>query len=970
MECASAWLRTPTLDFGRLLRDKGYLDGVGASEIRAAADACESPRGLIANIDAELREALLNLEVPPELRTWLLGLVVRGRSEPAFAPSKPGERYEMREEIARGGLGRVVAAFDRDLQRDVAVKLVIDGIPAELGDRFIREARLTARLEHPNIVPVHDFGFLEAGGGEKRLFLCMKRIQGRDLREITKKVAEGDAEISGRFTRLRLLGVFQDICLGVAYAHSKGIIHRDLKPSNVMIGDFGETLIVDWGLAKVIGERDGGASGSAMGGSTDPEETPLTLDGDVLGTPAFLAPEQAEGRMDDLDFRTDVFALGAILYSILTWRPPYSGTERQEMIAQAKSGQIVPASARVDALIRFNEGRAPEPVPVELDAVCMKALAFRKQDRHASALELHQEVQLFLEGVQERQRKARQCGEAVQTAHGHIAMWKSLEAEAAGAHEAARALERKLRPLDDKSSLWQARARARSIERDAAAAFVEASSALTVALSHQPANAAARQLMADLYWEKFREAEEAGDEKALLLHKRTVEQHDDGPYRARLVGDGTLSVRTRAYSCACLSQGREANPSELVHQGFHPWSGRALDGRPELAGIRELEPAGAENLRVHGPGCSPVPLVGAEVWLFAYQEIDGLLIPVTPEGPPGKPVPEKLVKALFPAGSPFVPRGQGRYLGPTPFDGIQLPMGSYLLLIGHEGRGPLRRPVFIARCASVEAKVTLFGDDEVPDGFVPMIEGEYFIPSDGPSGSSGVRFLPDMLVSIHPVTAEEYAAFLRDVPGTRARPPREAPEGDSWWPGPPWAVPTAAWLAKASPETRGRARRLPGVAADWEGGWPVTGVSWDDALRYCEWKRRRDRRPFTLLLESEREKCARGADRRVYPFGNQADERWANLALSHPGSPRPAEVQEFPADESPWGVRGTGGNSRDMCLDGAAAEYPGWRMTRGGMWQGPVAFARVSYRSAAETWRVHHTKGFRLACPVRLPSGP
>jgi eukaryotic-like serine/threonine-protein kinase len=217
------------------------------------------------------------------------------------------DRYELREPVGQGGMGTVYRAFDRTLEREVAVKVLRSGLgdPAAAA-RLGREARILARLEHPGLVPVHDAGVLPDG----RVFYVMKLVRGERLERLAESVSTAD-----------LLRLFLRICDTVGFAHARGVVHRDLKPSNVMVGSFGEVLVLDWGIARLT-RAPGLAAGTAAGpaeaspavASTEPADT---APGTILGTPGFMAPEQAQGRHDLIDARTDVFALGAILRTLL-----------------------------------------------------------------------------------------------------------------------------------------------------------------------------------------------------------------------------------------------------------------------------------------------------------------------------------------------------------------------------------------------------------------------------------------------------------------------------------------------------------------------------------------------------------------------------------------------------------------------------------------------------------------------------
>jgi serine/threonine protein kinase/F0F1-type ATP synthase delta subunit len=303
--------------------------------------------------------------------------------------------YELLDEIGHGGMGVVYRARDTALDRDVAVKLLAERYPADslAAQRFLSEARITGQLQHPGIPAVHQVGALADG----RPFLAMKLIKGNTLEDILKHRPDPAAD------RGRLLAIFEAVCQAVGYAHAHRVIHRDLKPANVMVGAFGEVQVMDWGLAKSLASRERERTDS------DPQETlawtqlgptpetgSQTQAGSMVGTPAFIPPEQAIGEIERVTERSDVFGLGALLAVILTGQPPYVGETGESVRVQAVRGKLVDCFARLDA-----SGAEPELV-----ALCKNCLAFESEDRPANAGAVAAAVAGLRAAADERARRA------------------------------------------------------------------------------------------------------------------------------------------------------------------------------------------------------------------------------------------------------------------------------------------------------------------------------------------------------------------------------------------------------------------------------------------------------------------------------------------------------------------------------------------------------------------------------------
>lgn len=281
--------------------------------------------------------------------------------------------YEVGDEVARGGMGVILNAFDINIRREVAMKVIgSDWVESrEFIERFVREAQVQGQLEHPNICPVHELGVDQDG----KVYFTMKMVQGVSLADMIKEARETDAD--GDPQRLiEVLNIFLKICDGIAFAHSRGIIHRDLKPDNIMVGDFGEVYVMDWGLARILGSEDVRSSGLIIAGRPPTGETLKTLAGSVVGTPAYMSPEQAGGKIDEMDERSDIYSLGALLYELLTMAPPFSGRTPWDILSRI--GKEVPLRPS----LRSSSGE----LSTELDTIVMKCLEKGKESRYQSEI--------------------------------------------------------------------------------------------------------------------------------------------------------------------------------------------------------------------------------------------------------------------------------------------------------------------------------------------------------------------------------------------------------------------------------------------------------------------------------------------------------------------------------------------------------------------------------------------------------
>jgi serine/threonine-protein kinase len=314
-------------------------------------------------------------------------------------------RYTKGDLLGEGGMGVVRACVDRRIGREVAIKIVRpgDGSRGDLKARFLREACVQGQLEHPAIVPVYDLGRDPDG----TLYFTMKRVRGSTFEEIVDALEAGNADAQKQFSRHKLLSAFASVCHAVDFAHARGVLHRDLKPGNVMLGDFGEVYLLDWGLAKVVGAPEPRLPSGppAIASGSDPGAK--TMHGAMMGTPGYMSPEQVRG--EEVDARADVYALGAILFELLALEPMHPHRTADEARASTLAG--------VDAR---PSRRAPErDLPPELDEICVRATEKDPDARTRSARELVDAVERYLDGDRDLLRRRELAREHVQAASLH-----------------------------------------------------------------------------------------------------------------------------------------------------------------------------------------------------------------------------------------------------------------------------------------------------------------------------------------------------------------------------------------------------------------------------------------------------------------------------------------------------------------------------------------------------------------------
>ena len=767
----------------------------------------------------------------------------RAHHEPPIE-GRSGDRYTELGVLGTGGMGAVIECIDRDLGRRVALKM----LKAELEDdgaaaRMLeREARVTGSLEHPNIVPVYDVGV----SGKGAPFYVMRLVEQPTLGDVLGKLGDGDTEAMATYSLGRLLRHFIQICETVDYAHSRGVVHCDLKPANVLLGSFGEVLVLDWGLAYRAAE------GTEYRG----------------GTPGYMAPEQLDpARKAPIDARTDVYALGVILWEMITLESHGTATVTTVMRKPTAGVSPVPQGE--------GPGRRPPPthLPAELAEICGRALEPDPEKRYASARDLAKAVAAFLEGTREKERRQQRAAELIQEADGLAAgYFEFLETrpERLAELDLVRARIAPWEPPAAKRALWDEEDRLAVTDALGVRTLHAAAAAYEQALDEVPGHPAARAGLARLYHAQLERAEERRDELDRIYFEELVKQHDDGTLLSSMRAEGRL--------------------------------------------LLEVRPAGSATVSV-------------------VDEVDRRLQPVRPAE-----------------------------LGAAPL-AVALPPGRHQLDLAVAGRA-VRVPLLMRPGREARVVVDLDAGVAPPDDDEVLVVGGKALLGGESGGSLAEIDVPAFIIGRFPVTFGAYLDFLTEL--QREDPLRavaHAPRGRD-------GVLLWRWLGDNDGEY------VPARISTWSDDidllrrLPAYGVDAVSAEAYAAWRSRATGRHYRLPGEREWEKAGRGADGRLYPWGDRFDASFCKMRQSRPGLPRPEPVGAFAIDESPWGVRDLAGGIAEWVVPGDgppnppadAAQRP--MVSRGGAWSDwpydCVLTARRTYFAVERSSRV----GFRLVRPA------
>ena len=797
--------------------------------------------------------------------------------------------------IGMGGIGTVFSAHDPVLHREIAIKILRPAYRNKLNyvTSFIREARITAQIDHPNVIPVHKLGIFDDAGA----YFTMKRIRGVTLANILRRLKEGDEELLKTYTRQRLLEIFLAICNGVAFAHSKGIIHRDLKPSNIMVGDYGEVFIADWGLALYREEKDNNNhSGKIQLGLLPDDPQTAGNDGEnnqISGTPAFMAPEQVTGKDEDLDELVDVYALGTILYSILTWE-------------QSPFDKVSTVSELVKNVVmrKFQKPRRRAPrrkIPIELEAITLKAMHHNKNRRYQSVIDLQDDVRNYIGKYPVRAYSPwwQRPFKLIQR-HPLIPATLLVALLTLGAWNGFIDLQEKMA--------------ARSVIIAVENLLDECDTARSKALT-------ARNKLNDFFISSGH-TETHGD--AAVLRRRYLTASNEFAVAGNSVWENLYRLQQLNCNKDTLAHfySRLLNNQLQMAQSVN--NGNSLEQVVQRINLlpedlRERVLVMSPNLRNH---------------LQKLQNKQGSLLIKTDS--------EKLkITACR-----YDEKGN---LQPEAFEiqsnhSNQLDLGSYLIKVLYPDGKSAEFPVQINRNLLKTIDLQL-PELKLPENLVYIPRDSFIFGESIFDEQSVSTELPGFFIEKTEVTIAEYLKFWKTLDKEKRERFR-------------------AWVDEAPGKVR---KLLPlwdesgNLLAPFTSDMPVIGVTSDAVEAYCQYKSRLTGLHYRLPTTLEWEKSARGVDGRIYVWGNEYREGYANInhnALK-PYGQRPAAVGSYPKDRSVYGVMDMTGNVRELVRN--LNEMPHYAV-KGGSCNLSQRFARLAVNAYTADFS---ELGFR--CVVDLP---
>jgi len=825
----------------------------------------------------------------------------RADADPAQDSINADAHYTDITPLGKGSFGEVHSARDRLLGRVVAIKSLKECFHEddEIFGRFLKEARGTAQLEHPNIMPVHEMGV----DNELGAYFTMKKIEGEDLKAILDKLHANASFHKKTYSLNFLLEVFLAACNGVAFAHSKGAIHRDLKPANIMVGEYGEVLVLDWGLVKQVGAED--TDGSVQLRAEGSVAGLQTLDGAVSGTPNYMSPEQADGRIKEIDFHSDIYSLGAILYHILTYNPPFEKMQIRRLLEYVKTGHFTPPRKR------FPERN----IPRELEAICLKAMSLHPVGRYRSVERLAQDIRNYIGNFEVRAYKAPRW----------VRFWKACKRNPVKSSVAAAVVAALLLTFGAQRTMLYGSYRSnvgRAVDlRRQGDLLVDEATVLYDELQalHAESELKAktpRELELEALIESRRTEIAANYNVAEALYESVPDMYRGKP----AVYEGYVGIMQQRIDFALHRQ-------QYAEAGAWLETVRLRIAQPDVRvgaeAVRKLE---AVQHRIDGKGSLAVVGPGSVHDVIVWPMLDD-------EDTPRKVQGDAVKRGKLPLHLPVVEKGS-YVLQVTCGDGGLIP---YPLHIGH----------------GEKKQVELEIPDSVPSGMVYVPGGDFI------SGGEESRFyrehnrsLPAFFIKKHEVTVAEYLGFWQSL---------DDPEQKSEYMS---RIRFRQQDRRYADAWDGHANLLDERLSL---EYPVVGIPREAAAAFCEWKSRQAGVAIRLPTAWEWEKAARGVDGRRYVWGN-GFVKGANLALTKDNEkgkarfPLWAPPGKFMRDVSVYGAYDMAGNVREMTstsLPGSKTFY----QLKGGSASTPPAFLPCSY--ASDTPVVPSDVGFRYVQEIQ-----